>query len=211
MRRRPLVKGLLIGTCWPLLVRGQAPSLIGQIRQRLVDAPVLRGRFEQRKSVQGFRHPLLSRGEFVLDRQRGMLWHTQEPFESRLILARDKMRVIRPDGRPETRMDAGKDPGFREISAMLLAFMSADLEGLAARFRIEGQISDSPTGTPSWRLQLVPRDAAVAQWITRIELGGDSYLRTLRWLESRGDATQIALSGHTVATTLAPAEIALFE
>jgi hypothetical protein len=202
---------MLLGGCWPLMATAQTPPLLAQIRQRLADAPVIRGRFEQRKSVKGFRNPLLSRGEFVIDKRRGLIWHTREPFESRLILSRERMRVARPDGRIDTRMDAGKDPAFREIGAMMLAFMSTDLDSLSARFRIDGQLQGEETGASSWQLDLTPRDAALAQWVTRIELQGDSYLRAIRLHEASGDATHIALSGHSTATSLAREDMAWFD
>lgn len=209
MRRRralAVLAGLTASAGTSLLA--QSAPLLAQVRARLVEAPVLRGRFEQRKTVQGFRHPLLSRGEFALDKQRGMLWHTREPFESRLVLSRTQMRVARPDGRIDTRLDAAKDPAFREISAMLLAFLSADLDSLAGKFRIEGQAPEAPA---PWHLQLTPRDVALAQWVARIDLRGDDYLRTIRLQEARGDLTQISLSGHAVAAALGQEEAALFE
>ena len=58
------------------------PAVVREIRQRMADDAVLRGSFEQRKSIKGFRNPLVSRGEFIVARQRGVVWRTVEPFGS---------------------------------------------------------------------------------------------------------------------------------
>ncbi len=59
-----------------------APDLAASVRQQLVQAPVLRGEFEQSKQVQGFSKPLISRGSFIVSRERGVLWLTKTPFAS---------------------------------------------------------------------------------------------------------------------------------
>ena len=60
----------------------------------------------------------------------------------------------------------------------------------------------------AWRLQLLPRDAALARWVQRVELDGDRYLRAVRLQEGSGDQTQIKLANHTTALRASSAEFA---
>lgn len=162
------VLALLLAAPYPPLWAQPVLTIATQVRQRLVDAPVLRGEFEQRKTIKGFRHPLLSRGDFIVARERGVLWHTREPFPSTLVLTRERLLSRGADGSVAARLDARDEPGMRALNELLFAIMATDLEALQQRFRIEGEL----VGGEGWRLQLVPRDSAVAQWVGRIELEG---------------------------------------
>lgn len=188
--------------------QGQAvPPLVQEIRQRMADEPVLRGAFEQRKSIRGFRNPLLSRGEFVVARQRGVLWRTREPFPSTLVVTRERVLSRNADGTVARRLQASEEPAVRAISETLFALMAADLVTLAQRFQIDGELG--PGG--SWRLVLLPRDPALARWLQRVELEGDRYLRGVRLNELTGDQTHIRLSGHAGAAALSAQEEGQFE
>lgn len=188
--------------------RAQAvPPLVRDIRQRMADEPVLRGAFEQRKSIRGFRNPLLSRGEFVVARQRGVLWRTREPFPSTLVVTRERVLSRNADGTVARRLQASEEPAVRAVSETLFALMAADLVTLAQRFQIDGELG--PAG--NWRLALLPRDAALARWLQRVELEGDRHLRAVRLHELNGDQTQIRLSNHAGAAALSAQEEAQFE
>lgn len=181
------------------------PPLVRDIRQRLANDPVLRGAFEQRKSVKGFRNPLVSRGEFVVARQRGVLWRTLEPFASSLVVTRDRVLARQADGSVTRRLQADEEPAVRTVSETLFALMAADLALLAERFQIEGEL-----GKEGWHLMLLPRDAALARWLQRVELEGDRFLRAVRLQEASGDQTHIRLSRHAAAAALTPDEEAQF-
>jgi hypothetical protein len=90
---------------------------------------------------------------------------------------------------------------------MLFALMSADLGTLASRFHIEGEL----VGAGGWRLGLVPRDAALAHWIKRIDLEGDNHVRSVRLQEAQGDTSVIRLSAQVPSTALTHEEAARFE
>lgn len=183
------------------------PPLLAQVRARLADAPVLTGRFEQRKAVKGFRRPLVSSGDFLVAKGRGVVWSTREPFASTLVVTPDRLLTRQADGRVGEQVDAAREPGIRAVNEMLFALMSADLAALAARFEIDGAL----VGTSGWRLALQPRDAALARWVTRIALDGDRFVRTVRLAEASGDSAEILLSAHATAATLAPADARAFD
>lgn len=181
-------------------------ALLSQVRQRLLDAPVLKGTFEQRKSIKGFRNPLLSHGDFLVARDRGVVWATREPFASALIVTRDRLLSRQADGTVNTKVDAGHEPGIRAVNEMLFALMSANLTALSARFDIDGSL----VGKDGWKLVLRPREAALSQWVSRIELDGDRFVRKVRFSEASGDNSEIVLAGHVTANDLTPDDAARF-
>ena len=180
--------------------------LLREVRQRLTSEPVVRGSFEQRKTVKGFRNPLLSGGEFVVSRQRGVLWRTLEPFASTLVVTRDRVLARGADGSVARRLSASEEPAVRAISETLFGVMSADLTALDQRFQIDGEL----VGREGWRLQLQPRDAALARWVQRVELEGERFLKAVRLQEGSGDQTQIRMARHSTSATLSADEEAQF-
>lgn len=205
MKRRSFCAAALVAVATG--VRAADGTVLAQVRQRLADAPVLKGTFEQRKSVKGFRNPLVSRGDFLVARDRGVVWATREPFASALIVTRDRLLSRQADGTVNTQVDASHEPGIRAVNEMLFALMSANLAVLSARFEVDGSLP----GKEGWRLVLKPRDAALAQWVSRIELDGDRFVRKVRFAEAAGDSSEILLAGHTTAQVLTPGDAARFD
>jgi len=177
-------------------------SLAAQANQRMTTEPVVRGAFEQRKVVKGFRNPLVSRGEFVVSRERGVWWRTQEPFASTLVVTRDRVLAKQADGTVLRKLSAGDEPAVHTISETLFALMAADISLLQKRFDIGGEL----VGKEGWHLVLTPRDAALQRWLQRVDLEGDRYLRQVRLQEASGDHTVIVLARHATAKELTPAE-----
>lgn len=183
------------------------PAVAVQARQRMTDTPVVRGEFEQRKTIKAFRNPLVSRGSFLVSRERGVIWQTREPFASSLVVTRDRLLSRQADGTVVGRVSARDEPGLRAINEMLFALMAADLQALAQRFRIEGEL----LGTERWRMVLLPRDAALGQWVSRIELEGDRFVRGVRLHEALGDVSAIRFSQQATAAALTREEEQRFD
>ena len=168
-----------------------APDLAQAVRERLVQAPVLRGEFEQQKQVQGFSKPLVSRGSFVVARERGVLWLTKTPFASQLRLTRDEIKATQ-NGAVAFRLDASKEPSVRVINGLMFALLNGDIGGLAEHFKIEGHADGK-----AWQLHLTPRSSALAKVMTSVDLGGEAQVRSIRILEANGDTTAIRFSAQS--------------
>lgn len=205
--RRDFCLALGAACAAPAFAADPVAPLLREVRQRLVDEPVVRGAFEQRKLVKGFRNPLISSGDFVVARQRGILWRTAQPFASSLVVTRDRVLARGADGSVARRLSASEEPAVRTISETLFGVMAADLNVLVQRFRVDGEL----TGRDGWRLALTPRDAALARWVQRVELEGERFLRAIRLQEGSGDRTDIRLSHHSIANALNAGEEAQFE
>jgi outer membrane lipoprotein-sorting protein len=174
------------------------------VRQRLQLAPVLRGDFEQTKTIQGFRNALVSHGEFLVARGQGVWWHTQQPFESTLVVTRTRLFTRAADGSAANVMDAQAEPGLRQVNELVFSLLSADLDALGDRFTITTQAR----GATGWTLTLTPRDANVAKFLAKATLTGDRFVQTVHIDEARGDTTQIRFSRQAPSDTLSPADTA---
>jgi hypothetical protein len=173
--------------CALLGLSAHAKDLVEDVRARLVDAPVVRGRFEQRKSVAGFKKPLVSKGDFLLARGQGVLWNTRTPFASTLTLTRKSLSAEQGPGGAAYHLDSSKEPALEAMNELLFALLAVDVSTLRQRFKVEGTLV-GPTG---WRLELTPTDAGLARIFKSIHLEGDEYVRQVRLEETRGDSSVI--------------------
>lgn len=183
------------------------PAGLASVSRMLIVAPVVRGEFVQTKTLKGFQNPLVSRGSFLVARQRGVLWLTRDPFVSTLVLTRDRLLSIQSDGVLATRIDAQSQPGLRAVNQLLFALISADLGTLSRQFRIE----NTPRPTGGWSLKLTPVDALLGQWIGSVILEGDRFVRVARFTEPQGDSSEIVFSEQTAGNALTAKEEARFE
>jgi outer membrane lipoprotein-sorting protein len=177
------------------------------VHERLKVAPVLKGEFEQTKTLKGFRNPLVSRGEFLVARGQGVWWHTLAPFETTLVVTRTRLFTRNADGSTTNLADAQAEPGVRQVNELIFALLAGDPDALADKFEVAAQ----PVGAAGWTMTLTPRDANVAKFLQRATLAGERDVQSVRIEEARGDVTQIRFSHQLPAQALAPAEAARFQ
>ena len=184
-----------------------AGDAVKLVRERLKLSPVLKGEFEQTKTLKGFRNALVSKGEFLVARGQGVWWHTREPFETTLVVTKARLFTRNPDGSASNLADAQAEPGVRQVNELVFALLAADLDALAEKFTITAQ----PVGAAGWSLVLVPRDANVAKFLVRATLAGERDVQSVRIEEARGDTTLIRFSRQVPAAALAADEAARFQ
>ena len=181
-------------------------ALLAQVRQRVLDAPVVRGQFTQRKTVQGFKQPLQSSGDFVVARGKGIAWQVRQPFASTLIVKPDSLLSRAADGSVAMQMKAQDEPVLRTINAMLFAVMAADLAQLSQYFEVTGQVQAA-----GWKLHLVPRDPMLAQWLQSVDLRGQQFVQEVLLQEARGDRSQIQIQNPSAEQALRAQDASLFD
>lgn len=199
MRRRAVLRALAAACLMPAsgfagaVGSGAAPAqdVAGGISGRLMDAPVIRGRFEQSRRLAGFTNPLVSRGDFVVARARGVLWSTREPIPSSLLVTPQRIVVRGADGQLQQQLEADTQPAMRVVGESMIAVLRGDLRALSARFAVSGKL----IGNARWELVLTPTDAGVRRAFARISLAGDRFVREVRLEDAGGDSTDVRMIG----------------
>ena len=177
------------------------------VRQRLQLSPVLKGEFEQSKTLKGFKNPLVSHGEFLVARGQGVWWHTLKPFESTLVVTKTRLFTKAPDGTSNNVMDADTEPGLRQVNELIFSLLGGDFDALADRFDVAAQAN----GAAGWTVTLTPKDANIAKFLVRATLTGDRFVQTVHIDEARGDTTQIRFARQTPAAALSADDAARFQ
>ena len=145
--------------------------------------------------------------EFLVARGQGVWWHTQQPFESTLVVTKTRVFTRNPDGSATSLMDAQAQPGLQQVSELIFSLLAADLDALGDRFNVVAQ----PAGVAGWSLVLTPRDASIARFLVRATLAGERDVQSVRIEEARGDTTQIRFSRQVTAPALAADEASRFQ
>ncbi len=171
----------------------QATDLAVDVRQRLAQPKVLRGEFAQAKQVSGFSKQLLSKGDFLVARERGVIWRTREPFAAVLKLTPTEIVATQGAGDVAFRLSASTEPTVRVINSLMFSLLNGDVAALGEQFTVSGSVQ-----AKSWSLVLVPKQAAFAKILTRVALSGDQYVRNIVIDEANGDKTTLGFHKQSV-------------
>lgn len=188
----------------------RAPSrddaAVASIQKQLAPFATLHGRFTQTKRIRVLSRPLVSSGDFVLVKERGLLWRTTEPIAAAVRITPGGIAQLK-DGKTTVLVSAKDQPGVSAVGKVLFAIFSLDLGRFREHFAFRS--AAAPAGKP-WTAVLAPTDAGLATFVRSIELTGERTLEGLTLVEANGDVTSIRFA-DTRATPLTPQEEALFE
>lgn len=187
--------------------RADAQSLsvaLAPVIKDLQSAQTLRGRYQQRKTMRELPRPLLADGSFLFVRDLGLVWRTETPFVSELIITRDAL-VHRDGGGASVRVGVEQQPAIRMVGSIFFAVFSLDFATLERLFRLSGGAQSGG----GWAIGLQPLQNAGS--MRDIEVRGAAQVQRVILHETGGDVTEIELRDTVASTTPATAaERALF-
>jgi hypothetical protein len=193
------------GLCLALGAAVEGGDALARVQARLGEPAVVRGKFTQRKHVAGGVKPLVSTGDFLAAKGRGVIWRTRAPLEGTLWLTPAEIRHEAPD-RPPVRFPADRDPALRALTSTVFALMSADFRVLQDAFRLVTRIEEDGR----WQVLLHPLGGTAAHF-RLIRLEGEAQVQRVEIHASGGDRTDIRFQDVQTADTLAPEEAGLLE
>ncbi|MGN7914625.1 outer membrane lipoprotein carrier protein LolA [Enterobacter cloacae] len=164
---------------------------LDELQQRFAEQPVVRAHFEQVRTIKDMPQPLRSQGEMVIARDSGLLWDQKAPFPMTLLLD-DKRMVQTINGQPPQTITADNNPQMFQFNHLLRALFQADRKVLKDNFRIDFK----DQGEGRWSLVLTPTTTPLNTLFTTLDLGGATYLESVRLNDKQGDHTDITLSRH---------------
>ncbi|MHA1043677.1 outer membrane lipoprotein carrier protein LolA [Enterobacter ludwigii] len=166
---------------------------LDELQQRFTGQPVVRAHFEQVRTIKDLPQPLRSQGEMLIARDSGLLWDQKAPFPMTLLLD-DKRMIQTINGQPPQTITADNNPQMFQFNHLLRALFQADRKVLEENFRIDFR----DLGEGRWSLVLTPTTTPLDKIFATLDLGGATYLETIRLNDKQGDRTDIFLSRHTL-------------
>ncbi|GHV95877.1 hypothetical protein AGMMS50293_21970 [Spirochaetia bacterium] len=175
--------------------------------------PVIKGSFEQTKTIRRLNRSLVSRGEFLIAAEHGMVWITSAPFPSTMAVGRDFIIQSVPGG-SKTKLDAGGNETFLSLADTISAIFTGNVQRLREQFDNYFTESRTADGTV-WTLGLAPRESAVRLFAERIILSGgaggkSAAIRSITIYERGGDSVSYTLWDHRFPAALEADEQAYF-
>jgi outer membrane lipoprotein-sorting protein len=172
-----------------------ADDVLAEITSHLAKTEITQGDFQQEKHVKILRKPLVSTGTFTYHQSKGVIWKTQTPIVSLLLL--NDTRLLTGQG------ELAVPAAFGKVFA---AMLGGDLKQLSDGFSVTGSKIKS-----DWQLELKPKDELLKKMIRSIVLSGDTELRSLEIHETGGNSTHIQFTQITHPAQLTSTQEADFE
>lgn len=158
-------------------------ALVGRFRQM----PGLQARFEEEKSIALLERPLRSSGQLAFVPPQLLVRRVDWPTPSLLRLDGD--RLLWADASGSERLDLGANPTARAFARTFTDVLAGDLPRLRASYEISFRPQGSAPAS-AWRIDLTPRDDALARAISSISIEGRGVAPERLWVrEASGDAT----------------------
>ncbi len=140
-------------------------------------------RFREVKRIALLSEPLESRGTLTFVPPDRLARVTTEPSETRLVIDGDRFSFR--DATGGDAVDLSANPIAREVVSNFIVLFNGDLEELSRRY--EPHFTSGPEG---WRLELIPRDGRLREFIARVTLSGRGRaIERMELLETGGDRT----------------------
>ena len=148
-----------------LFAQTAAPTL-ESVCEALSSRPNTVGDFIQTKLLQTNGRKLKSSGKYIICNQ-GILWRTEKPVPSSLILTKETMAQISANGNKSV-MNGKDNQIFSNISETLSSVFSGDVAALKKNFNCD--FSNEADG--SWAVSLTPKDSTIASVMKTLVLSG---------------------------------------
>lgn len=208
--RTALLLGLL---AVPVLARAAAAPVdangagLEAIKRQLAPFDGLKGGFQQSKKIRVIKKPLVSEGDFILLKGKGVIWRTLKPMASTLRISRDDIAELK-GGKAAILVSMKDQPALGIIGKVLFAVFSADVDELKRHFDFVRV--DPPDSSGHWSADLRPRDAMVRKGVERIGIEGGRFVEAITLGEANGDVSVIRFAS-TSESRPSKEEEALFE
>ena len=198
------VSALFVLSFFAGLSAAKAEDRLRQIGAQIEQHAVVRAEFVQTRQMATLKRPLITRGRLLISASRGVLWQIEQPFRMRYVFGESQIVEIGGDGVRRVR-EAREVPGLTQISQVFRAMLGADTEALREYFDV---VVKGDSG--AWTIELKPRQAQLAQFLSGMQVSGGRFVEEIRISEAAGDRSQIVFHHSQGAATLTPDELALF-
>ncbi|MCE9787360.1 LolA family protein [Shewanella chilikensis] len=174
-----------------LFAKAATEQALQQLSTKMALSDSSRGQFEQVRWLRVLKQPLRSSGEFLFQRELGMLWQQQTPFGNLLLLKQGELIQQDSQGKLSvTKADAGPAAVAEMLPRMMQSLLSGDIQTLSQGFEL--YLLNDQAG--HWQLGLKAKEQSMAALLPQMVLEGNKDLESLTLLAKNGDISQIFFS-----------------
>lgn len=152
----------------------------------------LAGTFTQQKNIADLSLSLKSSGRFAVNRNTGILWHTQKPVENKVII-KNGVLCIQNSGGSQT-YSVAESQMLQHIIGIMQNILLQNYEELTNYFDLYFY---QDTHSSEFYLGLKPTDSVFAEVFSQMVIEGSRYIDKVSFIDSNGDVTSIIFGGQT--------------
>ncbi|MZR32215.1 LolA family protein [Sneathiella litorea] len=154
----------------------------------LSDGEALMGRFEQARYLRGFDKPIVSEGEFFLLPGSALIWQTEKPFFSRMVIDDEGLRQGLK-GAEVTRLSFKQFPGFKILRDTFENSLSGNWEPLEEMAGAKLTPADG-----KYSLRFSPKASGLTLPFAYLNFEISDFLDVVEIVKSNGDRDVITFS-----------------
>ncbi len=175
-----------------------AAQPLDQICQSMAQDGIVHAHFTQEKTLAGLPKPLKSTGEFILWKNKGILWQTKTPFVHKILLSPKGIFRLEEDKKLPLMKGQHQDQFILNILTKVLSGAFSEIH----EFQVDVL---SLKGDKPWKVRLAAK-GGMAKFLSSITIEGDQFIHHITVLRANGDRDEISLDHHQLETSL-PTEI----
>lgn len=168
-----------------------AASILENKITRIPEGGALKADFVQERHLTGIPKPIISTGEIVVWKDKGLLWNTKTPFSSMLLVSAKGLFQI-DKGKKTPIVQAGQSSGDRTIFNTLGNVFAGDFSEGVQGF----EIKMLPESQNQWHIHLSPVYTEIRNFIRAIDITGSTYISEVKISRPNGDHDVIRVKNH---------------
>lgn len=180
--------GLSISLSIPVSAQPADQCTLESIAAKLNEQAKL-SQFVQTKKVTILKKPLISKGYLLITDNNQVVWQTQEPIKSTLLIGQQSLRQFNKNDQPVMSPANNNQKMSQLISTTFMAILAGNFEKLDNHFSVALDCTES-----RWSIELEASSNDMKPIITNINISGQNHIELLSFTEASGDSTQLVLS-----------------
>ena len=165
---------------------------------------ITKGDFKQLKFIHRFKREMASSGIFLISSDDGILWQTQKPYFSTMVMTKNAIIQTNAKGKKSV-LSANSNATFEQFATVLSSVFTGKSEVLTQNFEVEFIGT-----TDNWNINLIPKNSSVRKFVEEIEMAGKISIDLMTIHEPNGDYIRYEFLTHVYPDSLTDEEKALF-
>lgn len=165
---------------------------------------ITKGDFKQLKFIHRFKREMASSGIFLISSDDGILWQTQKPYFSTMVMTKNAIIQTNAKGKKSV-LSADSNATFEQFASVLSSVFTGNSEALTKNFDVEFIGT-----TDNWNINLIPKNSSVRKFVEEIEMAGKISIDLMTIHEPNGDYIRYDFLTHVYPDSLTDEEKALF-
>ncbi len=186
------MKKLLYAVYFLMLSTAGWAVTLNDVQTRVSQQNVVKANFTQERIIKGVNKPLISNGQMIISKEKGLWWHQVKPFDMTLLMTQTVMKQKTGNQAPQV-ITASDNAQLFQFNSLLSALFKADKATLEKNFAFK--FSDK--GNDRWEIRLTPKTTPLNKIFKTITLFGKNHLEQVLINDMQGDKTTLRFSNHS--------------